>query len=300
MTKKRGPTAEVKQDAIGRRHTRKDGTWYCCGWDLTKNVWEVFGSSGNIRTTYSYTPYGEVTAQGNVSQPVQWSSEMYDEDLGLVYYNYRHYNPHDGRWINRDPIAEQSGWNLYGFVGNGPIAIHDLLGNKATNADLVALYMNWFRSKDYYDTDEFELSSDIKKIIDEQVLSRVKWQITDIIRKLVSDVNARDGVNIQIYNTNNSYNFGSVLWVLGSGTVSTESHIVYRWNTFASNIFMEVREFAWTADIYIYYNDIFEDPTDIESVTGIPLELGNNYSYGHQWQDTLSDKGQSIKPCSKP
>ena len=25
--------------------------------------------------------------------------------LGLVYYNYRHLNPHDGRWISRDPIA---------------------------------------------------------------------------------------------------------------------------------------------------------------------------------------------------
>lgn len=78
---------------------RKDGTWYCYGWDLTKNVWEVFGSSGNIRTTYSDTPDGEVTAQGNVNQPVQWSSEMYDEDLGLVYYNYRHYNLHDGRGL---------------------------------------------------------------------------------------------------------------------------------------------------------------------------------------------------------
>ena len=44
-------------------------------------------------------------------QPVQWSAEMHDDDLALVYDNYRYYNPRDGRWINLDPIAEQGGWN---------------------------------------------------------------------------------------------------------------------------------------------------------------------------------------------
>ena len=33
-----------------------------------------------------------------------FSSEYHDDTLGLVYYNYRHYNPIDGRWISRDPM----------------------------------------------------------------------------------------------------------------------------------------------------------------------------------------------------
>jgi hypothetical protein len=33
-----------------------------------------------------------------------------------------------GRWINRDPIAEKKGPNLYGFVGNNPINIIDAFG----------------------------------------------------------------------------------------------------------------------------------------------------------------------------
>ena len=82
---------------------RKDGTWYAYGWDLTRNVTEVFGKAGYLRTAYTYTPYGEVTAEGDVTQPIQWSSEYNDEELGLVYYNYRHLNPRDGRWISRDP-----------------------------------------------------------------------------------------------------------------------------------------------------------------------------------------------------
>ena len=38
---------------------RKDSTWYAYGWDLTKNITEVFGKAGYLRTAYTYTPYGE-------------------------------------------------------------------------------------------------------------------------------------------------------------------------------------------------------------------------------------------------
>ena len=107
---------------------RKDGTWYAYGWDLTGNVTEIFGKAGYLRTVYTYTPYGEATAEGDVTQPIQWSSEYNDEELGLVYYNYRHLNPHDGRWINRDPIEEQGGWNLFAFAGNSPFLLVDALG----------------------------------------------------------------------------------------------------------------------------------------------------------------------------
>jgi YD repeat protein len=53
---------------------------------------------------------------------------MHDEEPALVYYNYRFYNPKDGRWINRDPIAEEGGWNLYGFVDNNSIDSFDRSG----------------------------------------------------------------------------------------------------------------------------------------------------------------------------
>ena len=39
-------------------------------------------------------------------------------ETGLVYYNYRYYSPELGRWLSRDPIEEQGGWNLYGMVNN--------------------------------------------------------------------------------------------------------------------------------------------------------------------------------------
>ena len=39
-----------------------------------------------------------------------------------------HYDPTLGRWLNRDPIAEDGGVNLYGFVGNDGMNSIDLFG----------------------------------------------------------------------------------------------------------------------------------------------------------------------------
>ena len=107
---------------------RKDGTWFAYGWDLTKNICEVFGSAGYIRTAYTYTPYGSVSASGDVTQPIRWSSEFFDTETALVYYNYRHYNPADGRWSGRDPYIDADSYkHLYVFANNR-MYMNDILG----------------------------------------------------------------------------------------------------------------------------------------------------------------------------
>ena len=106
----------------------QDASLYCYGMDFNKNVTEVFDAQGNVAAAYDYSPYGQAASTGDLVQPVQWSAEMHDDDLALVYYNYRYYNPRDGRWINRDPIAEQGGWNLYAFLGNSTQDKVDRLG----------------------------------------------------------------------------------------------------------------------------------------------------------------------------
>ena len=53
---------------------------------------------------------------------------MYDAELGLVYYNFRYYNPRDGRWTRRDFIGIEGGVNLYGFCVSIPSRFVDVLG----------------------------------------------------------------------------------------------------------------------------------------------------------------------------
>ena len=59
--------------------------------------------------------------------PFRFSSEFHDDELGLVYYNYRYYNPQLGRWTKRDPIGEIGSANLYASDNNN-INTYDLLG----------------------------------------------------------------------------------------------------------------------------------------------------------------------------
>ena len=107
---------------------QKDGTWYTYGLDLTKNVCELFGTTGYITTIYTYSPYGSVTSTGSVTQPIQWSSEYFDTETNLVYYNYRFYNSMEARWMRRDPFAEGASYNLMFYCMNSPIKEFDILG----------------------------------------------------------------------------------------------------------------------------------------------------------------------------
>ena len=47
---------------------------------------------------------------------------------GLIYYGFRYYSPSLGRFLNRDPIGEAGGTNLYAFVENDPVNGWDYMG----------------------------------------------------------------------------------------------------------------------------------------------------------------------------
>ena len=106
---------------------RINGTWYTYGWDLTKNICELYSTEGRISTSYTYSPFGKVTATGSLTQPIQWSSEMWDGELGLVYYNWRYYNLVSGGWNRRDPLYPCEYKNLYTFT-TSCLNIIDMIG----------------------------------------------------------------------------------------------------------------------------------------------------------------------------
>ncbi len=56
--------------------------------------------------------------------------EFPPDRLRNQYYGFRYYSPELGRWLNRDPIGERGGVNLYGFVNNDGINLTDILGLK--------------------------------------------------------------------------------------------------------------------------------------------------------------------------
>jgi RHS repeat-associated protein len=78
---------------------------------------------------YEYDPYGNQTnVAGTYEQPFRFSGKYHDAETGLGYWGYRYYNPVLGRWINRDPLGEPGGLNLYTYCGNEPAGRFDALG----------------------------------------------------------------------------------------------------------------------------------------------------------------------------
>ncbi len=125
------PTQEIATRPLA---IRANGAYSTYGWDLTKNICETYaGATGFLVHRYAYSPYGLVSIEGDTSyQPIQWSSEVYDAELGLVYYNYRYYNPLDGRWTRRDPAEPVLLEAAYVYMKNSSLVDSDYLGEKSS------------------------------------------------------------------------------------------------------------------------------------------------------------------------
>jgi RHS repeat-associated protein len=105
------------------------GSAYFYTRDHLGSVRELVDGSGTIQARYDYDPYGRVTLiQGTNLADFQYAGYYEHQPSGLNLTNYRAYDPNTGKWINRDPLAELGGVNLYGYCANDPINQIDVFG----------------------------------------------------------------------------------------------------------------------------------------------------------------------------
>jgi RHS repeat-associated protein len=94
------------------------------------------GAAATVDAAYEYDPFGRTvraTGPTALSNPFRFSTKFTDEETGLVYYGYRYYDPMLGRWVNRDPIEERGGRNLYRMCTNNIVCMTDFLGREVNN-----------------------------------------------------------------------------------------------------------------------------------------------------------------------
>ena len=129
----------------------------CYHADGNGNITCLINSSQTMVASYRYDPFGNTISSRAAAWPIanvyRFSSKEIHVNSGMYYYGYRFYDPSLQRWINRDPLGDQTraqaflsepagvksnanhmpfdaleGPNPYGFVHNQPTIGYDADG----------------------------------------------------------------------------------------------------------------------------------------------------------------------------
>jgi len=126
-------TAQLVRDGniggILARSTAAGKTFF--GYDGGGNVTLLTDENGNDVGRYRYDAFGdtlEASGARAAENPYRFSTKELHPQSGLYDYGYRFYSPGLGRWINRDPLSEGGGANMYGFGPNSPVNGFDEYG----------------------------------------------------------------------------------------------------------------------------------------------------------------------------
>jgi len=119
---------------LARSHGYSGGTWSTHNFyqaDGNGNITYMVNSSQSSVAAYKYDPFGNlISSSGSLAgaNVYRFSSKEQHANSGMYYYGYRFYDPNLQRWINRDPIEEAGGINLYAFVQHDPLNFTDSFG----------------------------------------------------------------------------------------------------------------------------------------------------------------------------
>lgn len=96
------------------------------------SVRELVAPDGSVAAQYDYDPYGKQTVlSGTVTSDIGFAGYFNHAASGLDFTVFRAYDPTDSRWLNRDPIGEIGGLDLYAYGDGDPLDKIDPTGHNA-------------------------------------------------------------------------------------------------------------------------------------------------------------------------
>jgi RHS repeat-associated protein len=98
------------------------------------------GNTGSLMQSYDYSPYGAVVrSSGSTPTDRQFAGLYYHPNSGLNLATHRMQDGTKGTWLNRDPLREFGGINLYNYAQADPINAKDPTGL----CPLYRAFKNW-------------------------------------------------------------------------------------------------------------------------------------------------------------
>jgi RHS repeat-associated protein len=125
-----GQTTKAATEVVDHQISLIQAQYAYDGANPPASIREMTDSSGNIVSQYGYDPYGRQTKVGGTgpNSDFGYAGTYVHQPSGLLMMGARIYNPVTGRFLNRDPIGENGGANLFAYVNNDPINLTDPSG----------------------------------------------------------------------------------------------------------------------------------------------------------------------------
>jgi RHS repeat-associated protein len=126
--------AKPSSGMLARSQSYSAGNWLTHHFyhaDGNGNITYLVNSSQTLGASYKYNPFGGTISSSGIyagANRYRFSSKEVNVSNGTYYYGYRWYHSNLQRWLNRDPLEEEGGINLYTYVGNNPVNAIDPLG----------------------------------------------------------------------------------------------------------------------------------------------------------------------------
>ncbi len=124
----RDSSGTITAQFFGRGEIVSSNDFY---WTIDKlgSIREVTNSGGSIQSQLSYCPFGRLSVLYGGNNPDAGFDGYYEHGRsGLNLTLKRQYSSTFGRWMTRDPIAENAGYNLFSYCLNLPIRYTDPFG----------------------------------------------------------------------------------------------------------------------------------------------------------------------------
>ncbi|MEI6243033.1 MAG: RHS repeat-associated core domain-containing protein, partial [Chlamydiota bacterium] len=114
------------------------GEMYVPYLDTQDNVMALFSATtSELCEMYQYSAFGEEIICDITGEPLS-TSQLHnlwryrggraEEEIGLIFFHNRFYDPQVGRWLTPDPLGFVDGPNLYAYVNNNPLKYSDRFG----------------------------------------------------------------------------------------------------------------------------------------------------------------------------
>jgi RHS repeat-associated protein len=199
------------------------------GYDANGNIVTlIVADTAQLAATYDYDAFGrQIERKLFHSSPFTlhfsygFSTKPLDPLTNLHYYGYRFYNADMGRWLNRDPIVEMGGLNLYGITHNDiingidnkgqipPLIVGFLIRSViiSTVEEIIAEYLKKYltdKIKDFLENPKFANAVCVDRAINGGISrvdeSRFEWfyneDMTEVADKIISHITQPQEVDL--------------------------------------------------------------------------------------------------------